>query len=62
MFLEKTATLNQLESFPQVRYKSKLIGYAVTKVVFRGYYASEKLQVIYFIYYKLILKIDNLIN
>ena len=43
-FMEKSADLNLLENYPQLMERCRVIGYEVSKVVFRGYYASPKLQ------------------
>jgi len=44
MFLEKTALLSSLETYPQLVNRAKKIGYDISKVVFRGYHATDKLQ------------------
>jgi hypothetical protein len=44
-FLENANQLNQLETYPQLIARSETVGYKINKVVFRGYQASEKLQV-----------------
>jgi hypothetical protein len=43
-FKTKTDALNQLETYGQLTQRAEKIGYRITKVVFRGYYASDKLQ------------------
>jgi len=43
-FLENTSKLNELETYPQLVQRSQRIGYTVSKVVYRGYKASDKLQ------------------
>ncbi|CAH1780731.1 unnamed protein product [Owenia fusiformis] len=43
-FIELSGELNNLTNYPQLKARSKAIGYEISKVVFRGYYASEKLQ------------------
>eukprot|EP00918_Siedleckia_nematoides_P070193 GHVU01153090.1.p1 GENE.GHVU01153090.1~~GHVU01153090.1.p1 ORF type:complete len:227 (-),score=36.66 GHVU01153090.1:714-1394(-) len=43
-FIDKAAGLNDLSSYSQLLERCKGIGYNVTKVVFRGYHASPKLQ------------------
>ncbi len=43
-FKTKTDALNQLETYGQLTHRAEKIGYRITKVVFRGYYASDKLQ------------------
>ncbi|XP_064638809.1 uncharacterized protein LOC135494610 [Lineus longissimus] len=43
-FIEKSSKLNELDNYPQLTSCAKRIGYEVSKVVFRGYFASEKLQ------------------
>ena len=43
-FIEHSVELNDLSSFPQLTERSKSIGYNVSKVVFRGYFAHDKLQ------------------
>ncbi len=36
--------MNQLETYPQLLQRAEKIGYRISKVVYRGYYASDKLQ------------------
>ncbi|XP_052214440.1 uncharacterized protein LOC127833300 [Dreissena polymorpha] len=43
-FIENSGQLNNLSSFPQLTERAKSIGYNISKVVFRGYFAHEKLQ------------------
>jgi hypothetical protein len=43
-FKTKTDALNQIESYRQLTQRADKIGYRITKVVYRGYYASDKLQ------------------
>ncbi|CAN5473496.1 hypothetical protein BH09VER1_BH09VER1_26660 [soil metagenome] len=43
-FKGKTDALNRLETYPQLLQRAEKIGYQISKVVYRGYYASEKLQ------------------
>ncbi|CAF1167962.1 unnamed protein product [Rotaria sordida] len=43
-FLENANQLNQFETYPQLITRSDTVGYKINKVVFRGYQASEKLQ------------------
>jgi len=43
-FIEKAEQLNDLSSYPQLVERCKLIGAEISKVVFRGYFASPKLQ------------------
>ncbi|XP_065192053.1 uncharacterized protein LOC135823141 [Sycon ciliatum] len=43
-FLEQTSGLNDMDSYPVLMERSKRMGYAVTKVIFRGYHASDQLQ------------------
>ena len=43
-FLSKTTLLNDLSSFEQLCKRASSIGYAVNKVVFRGFHASDALQ------------------
>lgn len=43
-FLEQTALLNSLESYPQLVQRAERMGYHISKVVYRGYHASDKLQ------------------
>jgi hypothetical protein len=45
IFLENANQLNQLQAYPQLIARSQMVGYQINKVVFRGYQASEKLQV-----------------
>ncbi|KAK3777728.1 hypothetical protein RRG08_021838 [Elysia crispata] len=43
-FIETASELNDLSNYPQLTERCKDIGYNVSKVVFRGYYAHDKLQ------------------
>lgn len=43
-FKSRTEALNRLESYPQLTQRAEKIGYRVSKVVYRGYYATDKLQ------------------
>merc|ERR1719310_2442525 len=43
-FLNETSKLNELSSFSQLVTRADQIGYRVTKVVFRGFQAGDKLQ------------------
>ncbi len=43
--MDASAKLNSLDHYPSLMERSKRVGYAVTKVVFRGYQASDQLQV-----------------
>lgn len=43
-FKGKTDALNRLETYPQLTQRAEKIGYRIGKVVYRGYYASDKLQ------------------
>ncbi len=43
--MDASSKLNELDHYPSLLERSKRIGYSVTKVVFRGYQASDKLQV-----------------
>ena len=45
MFLQDTAYLGALESYPQLTSRAERIGYRISKVVYRGYQAPQKLQV-----------------
>jgi len=42
MFLEKTDMLNNLEAYPQLVNRAKGIGFSISKVVYRGYHATDK--------------------
>jgi hypothetical protein len=44
VFLTKTSMLNEIETFPVLQQRASAIGYSISKVVFRGYKASEQLQ------------------
>ena len=44
-FMEASGRLNDLANYTQLMELSERIGYAVSKVVFRGYQAGDKLQV-----------------
>lgn len=43
-FIETASELNDLKCFPQLTDRCETIGYSVSKVAFRGYYAHDKLQ------------------
>ena len=43
-FIEGCGDLNELKHYPQLLQRCKMIGYEVSKVVFRGYHAIETLQ------------------
>ena len=43
-FKGQTEALNRLDTFPQLTQRAEKIGYGITKLVYRGYYASDKLQ------------------
>lgn len=43
-FKEKTDSLNQLATYPQLERRADSIGYRITKVVYRGYEAGDTLQ------------------
>jgi hypothetical protein len=43
-FIDSSSQLNELKNYPQLMGRSGTIGYEVTKVVFRGYHAGDKLQ------------------
>jgi len=43
-FMDNSGKLNVLDHYPQLLERSKRIGYEITKVVFRGYHASDQLQ------------------
>ena len=42
--MENANQLNQLDAYPQLLARAETVGYRINKVVFRGYQASEKLQ------------------
>ena len=44
-FIDSSSQLNELKNYPQLMERSGTIGYEVTKIVFRGYHAGDKLQV-----------------
>jgi regulator of protease activity HflC (stomatin/prohibitin superfamily) len=44
IFLTKTGLLNEIDTFPVLQQRASAIGYSISKVVFRGYKASEQLQ------------------
>ena len=43
--MDSSGQLNELSHYHQLVERSKKIGYEVTKVVFRGYHAGNRLQV-----------------
>ncbi len=43
-FIENSYRLNELAQYPRLTERAKKIGFEITKVVFRGYFASTKLQ------------------
>jgi hypothetical protein len=46
-FKGQTEALNRLETFPQLTQRAGKIGYRISKLVYRGYYASDKLQMMH---------------
>jgi len=42
--LENTSKLNEIETYAQLVQRAQRIGYTISKVVYRGYKASDKLQ------------------
>ncbi|CAI8029915.1 hypothetical protein GBAR_LOCUS16979 [Geodia barretti] len=44
VFLQDTAYLGALESYPQLTSRAERIGYRISKVVYRGYQAPQRLQ------------------
>lgn len=44
-FVSSTQVLSDLESYAQLLQRADRIGYRVNRVVFRGYHASDQLQV-----------------
>jgi hypothetical protein len=46
-FKAQTEALNRLDTFPQLTQRAEKIGYRITKLVYRGYYASDKLQMMH---------------
>jgi hypothetical protein len=42
--MKKSDELNELDAYPQLVSRAKAIGFQVTKVVYRGYHATDKLQ------------------
>lgn len=44
-FVDNTGQLNILDNYSQLRERSKVIGYEVSKVVYRGFQCNDKLQV-----------------
>mmetsp|Transcript_25984 Transcript_25984/g.33780 ORF Transcript_25984/g.33780 Transcript_25984/m.33780 type:complete len:456 (+) Transcript_25984:119-1486(+) len=43
-FVKKSGELNDLQMFPVLLERAKMIGYRIDKIVFRGYQASSQLQ------------------
>lgn len=43
-FVEGTAALNKLETYTQLTTRANRVGFEITKVVYRGYHASDALQ------------------
>lgn len=43
-FTEQSSKLNDLNNYSRLLERCKMIGYKVTKVVYRGYFAGDKLQ------------------
>ncbi|XP_064615579.1 uncharacterized protein LOC135479619 [Liolophura sinensis] len=43
-FIERSGELNENARYPQLHERCKVIGYEVSKVVYRGYHADDKLQ------------------
>lgn len=44
-FIENSSRLNDITNYIQLKERSQRIGYEIGKVVYRGYHASDKLQV-----------------
>lgn len=44
-FVDNTGQLNILDNYPQLKERSKAIGYEISKVVYRGFQCNDKLQV-----------------
>ncbi len=44
-FLECTHQLSEMKSYRQLQQRADRIGYSISKVVYRGYHASDQLQV-----------------
>ncbi|XP_076438429.1 uncharacterized protein LOC143277472 [Babylonia areolata] len=43
-FVEETAKLSQMDTYPQLQQRTQRVGVRVEKVVYRGYHASEQMQ------------------
>jgi hypothetical protein len=43
-FIDKSSKLNDLSTYAKLVERAEKIGYEITKVVFRGYFASPRLQ------------------
>lgn len=43
-FIQQTHDLNHTDSYSQLTNRAKVIGYCISKVVYRGYVASSTLQ------------------
>ena len=59
-FLKQTHRLSELKTYPQLLQRSDRIGYTIQKVVFRGYHASDQLQVHKQLGYRIERCIDNM--
>ena len=43
-FVDNTAAMNDIKTFSQLTSRAEMIGYKVSKVVFRGFHSSDALQ------------------
>ena len=46
-FIENCNLLNDIKNYKKMTERAVMIGFEVTKVVFRGYFASPKLQIMH---------------
>ena len=44
-FVEQTSKLSEMDTYPQLQQRTSGIGLRVDSVVYRGYHASEQMQV-----------------
>ena len=44
-FVEQTSKLSEMDTYPQLQQRTSGIGLWVDSVVYRGYHASEQMQV-----------------
>ena len=43
-FVDSTSSMNDIKTFSQLTFRAEMIGYKISKVVFRGFHSSDALQ------------------